>query len=207
MAPIMGVLLFALKICTFSGIINKRWASSRPCQPYGSISMRLLSFKEVDMMRKRSICWILVICMTLSLLPARPAAAEKEPVQTTGTLGYLEYVVNTSLYYPRIFITGCNEYATSVTIPPVIDGIKVTGIDDYAFYGCSYLESVILPETLVYIGLYAFTGCSSLTSIRIPAIVFDHAGISAQIIKISVAVHAAHIVGTEPLIFVAQRNR
>ena len=45
---------------------------------------------------------------------------------------------------------------------------NITRIESEAFYGCSYLSSVILPESVTVIGTSAFENCSSLTSINIP---------------------------------------
>ena len=45
------------------------------------------------------------------------------------------------------------------------------GIDEIgnrAFYGCSTLESIVLPESLVSIGDEAFRGCRKLTSLTLP---------------------------------------
>ncbi len=51
---------------------------------------------------------------------------------------------------------------TSVTIPN-----SVTSIGDYAFYGCSGLTSVTIPNSVTPIGDYAFVGCSGLESISV----------------------------------------
>ncbi len=67
---------------------------------------------------------------------------------------------------------GCSGL-TSVTIPN-----SVTFIDSYAFYGCSGLTSVTIPNSVTSIGNYAFYGCSGLTSVTIPnsvTYIFDYA--------------------------------
>ena len=42
-----------------------------------------------------------------------------------------------------------------------------TNVGDYAFYGCTSLENVRLPETLTAVGDYAFKGASALRSITL----------------------------------------
>ncbi|MBC7494413.1 MAG: leucine-rich repeat domain-containing protein [Flavobacterium sp.] len=51
---------------------------------------------------------------------------------------------------------------TSVTIPN-----SVTSIGDYAFVGCSGLTSVTMPDSVTSIGAYTFQNCSGLTAVII----------------------------------------
>ena len=46
---------------------------------------------------------------------------------------------------------------------------SVTSIGNYAFYGCSSLESIEIPSSVTSIGYRAFERCSSLASIEIPS--------------------------------------
>ena len=67
-----------------------------------------------------------------------------------------------------IKITDCNTSVTEVVIPAEIEGYPVTSIGERAFYGCSALTRITIPEGVTSIGDYAFYGCSALTSITIP---------------------------------------
>jgi hypothetical protein len=43
----------------------------------------------------------------------------------------------------------------------------VTKINDYAFYGCTNIETVVLPDTITEIGVGAFSNCSNLSDINL----------------------------------------
>ena len=63
-------------------------------------------------------------------------------------------------------------YSGVVHIPEkvVYDGItySVTSIGDQAFYGCSSLTAVTIPNSITTIGITAFGACSRLTELAIP---------------------------------------
>ena len=44
----------------------------------------------------------------------------------------------------------------------------ITHIADHAFYGCSSITSLTLPDSLIEIGHYSFAGCTGITSLVIP---------------------------------------
>lgn len=44
----------------------------------------------------------------------------------------------------------------------------IARIDDYAFYGCIFLEKITLPSTVEEIGICAFADCTNLKSIELP---------------------------------------
>lgn len=71
-------------------------------------------------------------------------------------------------YGDYIEISDCDESATDVIIPSEIDGVTVTSIGFDAFYACSSLMSVKIPESVQTIGGCAFLCCKSLKSITIP---------------------------------------
>ena len=56
----------------------------------------------------------------------------------------------------------------SITIPSSLGGYSVTSIGSYAFYKCSSLSNVVIPDGITSIGYVAFRGCSSLASVVIP---------------------------------------
>lgn len=64
----------------------------------------------------------------------------------TFNYGGLEYEVVTST---TVDVIGClNPDIKSVTIPSSVNGFTVDRIGDFAFNGCSNLESVEIPHTV-----------------------------------------------------------
>ena len=64
------------------------------------------------------------------------------------------------------------KYSGNIVIPVSVESngasYSVTSIENYAFFECSSLTSVTIPNSVTSIGNYAFYGCSGLTSVTIP---------------------------------------
>ena len=75
-------------------------------------------------------------------------------------------------YKGNYYSSYSNEYAGDVVIPSSVNyngtTYSVTSIRDNAFWWCSNLTSVKIPNSVTSIGSSAFCDCSSLTSIEIP---------------------------------------
>ena len=83
---------------------------------------------------------------------------------SAATYGDLTYKIENG----EVAITDCNESATEVVIPEKIAGYPVTTIGDAAFYNCSALAKINIPDSVKTIGSEAFYKCKALTSVTIP---------------------------------------
>ena len=70
---------------------------------------------------------------------------------------------NDVLYISNCLIKAKTKISGSYTIK---DNTRL--LAQFAFYGCTSLTSVTIPNSITSIGYYAFSSCSSLTSITIP---------------------------------------
>ncbi|MBO7277025.1 MAG: leucine-rich repeat domain-containing protein [Bacteroidales bacterium] len=91
--------------------------------------------------------------------------------QTMFWIGDIEYQV-TSTNPAEVEVYWCPINPTTVNIPETVSyegtTYSVTAIDDSAFYECSNLTSITIPNSVTSIGSRAFHECISLTSVTIP---------------------------------------
>lgn len=74
--------------------------------------------------------------------------------------------------YSVMSIFGGYKSLVSKSLKTIIITDGSTQIDDYEFEGLQYVETIILPETINYVGENAFYGCRSLENINIPNVTY-----------------------------------
>ena len=95
--------------------------------------------------------------------------------------GYLHTTDDGFVFYDdgtNIYLVQYNGNLIELTLPANYNG-KNYEIYQYAFYNCSSLTSVTIPDSVTSIGGSAFSGCSALESITIP-FVGAKAGVTAS---------------------------
>ena len=119
-----------------------------------------------------------LLLFVMMLLPLVASAHDIEVNNADGVTIYYNYINNgTEL---EVTFRGSsyndydysNKYQGNVAIPEEVTYMnrtrKVTSIGNYAFYKCTGLTSITIPNSVTSIGGSAFYGCSKLTPITIP---------------------------------------
>ncbi|MEE0889928.1 MAG: leucine-rich repeat domain-containing protein [Bacteroidales bacterium] len=91
--------------------------------------------------------------------------------QTTFWIGNIRYEI-TSTNPAEVKVYEANSSITTANIPEIVTyqgtDYSVTSSGNYAFFYCSSLTSVTIPNSVTSIGIQAFYECSNLTSVTIP---------------------------------------
>ena len=137
--------------------------------------------KKIVFSLSKAITIILATFFTMLLLVGCPSAEDKQAEDMLGTNtdipavgteyndeeNNLRYIVNDDRTLSVIEPIDSELADWGCIIPEEYEGIKVTSIENGAFYYCSSLTSINIPDTVTSIGDYAFIGCSGLTSITV----------------------------------------
>ena len=83
----------------------------------------------------------------------------------TNNYGIWSYEVTNN----TITIQGYGGPGGVVTVPDTINGLPVTSIANLAFFYCTSLTNVVIPDSLASIENDAFDECASLTSVILPS--------------------------------------
>lgn len=74
--------------------------------------------------------------------------------------------------YSVMSIFGGYKSLVSQSLKTIIISDGSTRIDDYEFEGLKYVETIVLPDTINYVGEYAFYGCSSLEDVNVSNVTY-----------------------------------
>ena len=104
--------------------------------------------------------------LSLAVLLSLPMLAAQ--VEIDG----INYALNAEAKQATVIKKSSGAYSGEVVIPESVKyygtAYSVTSIGESAFYYCSFLTSVTIPNSVTSIGSSAFSGCSGLTSVTIP---------------------------------------
>ena len=121
-----------------------------------------------------------LLTVLMSMTGAKAFAHDIEAKNADGVTIYYKWIKNETnnnnelavSYRGSSYDSYSNEYTGNVVIPKSVEyygkNIPVTSIGDHAFWHCSDLTSVTIPNSVKSINTAAFLYCSGLTSITIP---------------------------------------
>lgn len=119
-----------------------------------------------NMKRVHSVFFVAFAVLTLwsMFIPLKRASADD--IRHSSDWDYI--ILSGTNTAEIIRYTGYPGSESTIVIPEYIDGILVTSIGESAFLGNSFLENIVIPDSITSIGAYAFDNCTELSNIKIP---------------------------------------
>ncbi len=158
-----ALLRYLLAECDFSELSNKICTIKVKIHIFASSIKRNKKMKIQNFGKPLS---RLIIMMAICMLSLHAMAYDFSYTHQGTTLYYNITSDNT------VDVAGDNSVSGAVVIPSSVTNngttYSVTSIGYSAFYSCSGLTSITIPNSVTSIGTYAFWRCSGLTSITIP---------------------------------------
>ena len=105
----------------------------------------------------------------LPMLSLKAEAATQTKTTEDGLFEYkVEKIWTEYGYTYRVRITRCNKKGPGkVVVPGTIKGLEVKWIDNGAFFGCTRITSIVIPDSVISIDRSAFSGCTNLAEITV----------------------------------------
>lgn len=125
-------------------------------------------------MKKQCITFLLTIL--ISMMGVQGFAHDIEVANADGVTIYYNYINNNNelavSYRGSSPTNYSNEYTGNVVIPESVTyngtTYSITSIGSFAFYGCTSLTSITIPNSVTKIGVRAFRNCINLNNFTIP---------------------------------------
>ena len=96
---------------------------------------------------KKLVAGIMAFCVFAGAVPVNSVKFVDNSITASAKeLGVLTYEKSSDY----VVITGCDKSVESVNIPAEIEGLPVTAIGEIAFYCCSALTEITIPDSVTY---------------------------------------------------------
>lgn len=110
---------------------------------------------------------IISVIITAAMMITAFTGIASQSVYAATEVAYT--VTGGNIYFDTRYntVTKCDNTVTEIVIPEEIEGVAVTGIQGYAFSGCTDLSSVYIPASIKTMQSGVFRGCSKLLRIDV----------------------------------------